>query len=103
LPPNLGSVVARLRFCKPVPQDLVHADQLTQVGTMQSTAQEKMLQVRVSAECGHAEPPFMGSIVARLRCCEPEPHDFVHGDQAFQAGTTQLIGHAWRLHGRVSV
>ena len=57
---------------------------------------------RVSAECGHALPPKLGCTVARLRFCEPVPHDLVHVDQAPKVGTTQSTAHAAVLQLRVS-
>jgi len=102
LPPSLGSSLARVRFCEPPPHDLVHVDQAVQLGTSQSTAQGKVLQGRVSWECGHAAPPNFGATLLRLRCCEPVPHDLVHVDQAPKVRTTQLTGHADRLQVRIS-
>jgi hypothetical protein len=37
-----------------------------------------VLQLRVSALCGHALPPKVGSVVARERLWLPLPHDLVH-------------------------
>ena len=102
LPPNVGSTVARLRFCEPVPHDFVHVDHAPNAGTAQSTAHDCSLQARVSAECGHALPPSVGATVARLRFCEPVPHDFVHVDHAPNAGTTQSVAHDCSLQTRVS-
>jgi len=82
----VGSVCARLRFCEPVPHDLVHVDQAPKPSVTQSVAHAAVLHARVSAECGHATPPSVGSTVARLRHCEPVPHDLVHVDQASKAG-----------------
>ena len=74
--------MARLRDCEPVSHDLVHVDQAENVPKTQSVEHVGALQPRVSAECGHALPPFWGSVVERLRFCEPPPHDLVHVDQA---------------------
>jgi len=93
----VGSVCARLRFCEPVPHDLVHVDQAPKPSVTQSVAHAAVLHARVSAECGHATPPSVGSTVARLRHCEPVPHDLVHVAQASKAGTTQSVAHAWVL------
>ena len=68
----------------------------------QSAGHACVLQARVSAECGHAVPPFEGSTVARLRLCEPVPHDLVQVDQALKADTTQLTAHGCELHERTS-
>ena len=57
---------------------------------------------RVSAECGHALPPNVGATVARLRFCEPAPHDLVQVDHAPKVLVTQWIGHAPCEHERVS-
>ena len=68
----------------------------------QSVAHAAVLQARVSAECAHATPPKVGSVVLRLRCCEPVPHDLVHVDQAPKSPTTQSVAHAAVLQLRVS-
>lgn len=102
LPPNAGATKVRLRCCDPVPHDFVQVDQAVQDSTVQSTAHAWVLQARVSAECGHAAPPNVGWTVARLRFCDPVPHDFVQVDQTVQAGVTQSMGHAWVLQARVS-
>ena len=82
LPPLVGAVRARLRFCEPVAQVTVHVDHAENVPMTQSVAHACALQSRVSAECGHALPPNVGSVMERLRFCEPVPHDLVHVDQA---------------------
>ena len=82
LPPSTGAAMARLRFCEPVPHDVLHAVQAENVPMTQSAAHGCALQPRVSAACGHALPPFCGAVVERLRVCEPPPHDLVHVDQA---------------------
>jgi hypothetical protein len=103
LPPNVGSTVARLRFCEPTPHDLVQVDHAPKPATEQSVAQAAALQARVSAECGHALPPNVGSTVARLRCCEPTPHDLVQSDQKPKSATEQSTAHANVLHARASL
>ena len=61
------------------------------------------MQLRVSAECGHTLPPNVGKAFARLRCCEPPPHDLLHADHAPNAAaTTQSAGHEPVLQLRVS-
>ena len=102
-PPAVGCTFVRLRFCEPVPHDLVQVDQAIQDPTPQSAAHTWVLHARVSAECGHAAPPLEGSTVARLRLCEPVPHDFEHVDQRAKLFTTQLTGHACSLHWRASL
>ena len=52
MPPNVGSTLARLRFWKPVPQDLLHVVHWVQAATVQSLTQRCRLQVRVSARYG---------------------------------------------------
>jgi hypothetical protein len=84
-------VLRRLRCCEPTPHDLVHVDQAPKEPSAQSTAHGAALQVRLSAECGHALPPNVGATVARLRCCEPTPHDLVHVDQAPKAPSAQSV------------
>jgi hypothetical protein len=101
-PPKAGCVLVRLRDCVPAPHDVVHVDQAPKLGSTQSTGHACALQLRVSAECGQATPPLVGSWVARLRSCEPEPHEAVQVDQASKAGTTQSTGHAWALHDCIS-
>ena len=104
VPPSTGSVVARLRDCAPVPHDLVHTDQAENVPTTQSAAHACTLHACVSAECGQALPPFVGSALrVRLRDCEPVPHDLVHVDQALNvASKSQSTEHACTLQLRVS-
>ena len=53
LPPNVGSTVARLRFCEPAPHDVVQVDHAAKRLTMQYVAQVASLQTRVSARYGH--------------------------------------------------
>jgi hypothetical protein len=71
--------------------------------TLQSIGQLSMLHSRVSAECGHALPPALGSVTERLRDCEPLSHDFVQVDHALQLPfKTQSAGHAAELQLRAS-
>jgi len=44
----------------------------------------------------------VGSVWARLRCCEPVPHDLVHVDQAPKPRVMQSVAHAEVLQARVS-
>ena len=53
-------------------------------------------------ECGHATPPKVGSVCARLGCCAPVPHDVVQVDQAPKASALQSVAHAAVLQLRVS-
>ena len=70
---------------------------------MQSTGQQCELHTRVSALCGHAAPPNVGSVVPRVRVCEPPPHDLVHVLHApNEASTTQSTAHACALQVRCS-
>jgi xanthine dehydrogenase iron-sulfur cluster and FAD-binding subunit A len=78
-------------------------DHAPKPATEQSVAQAAALQVWVSAECGHAAPPNVGSTVARLRCCEPVPHDLVLLVQALKAEVAQCTGHEPCVHACVSV
>ena len=102
LPPCRGAVLTRLRDWKPAAHDVEHVDQALNETSTQSTGQLWALQARVSAECGQALPPSVGSTVARLRFCEPVPQDLVHVDQAPNAGTLQSTAHAATLQLRVS-
>ena len=102
-PPWLGCCRMRVRDCEPDPHDAEQVVQLPQVCASQSTAQGAALQLRVSSECAHAAPPKRGSVVTRVRVCEPPPHDRVHVLQACQSSTTQSAAHACSLHGRVSL
>ena len=97
-----GLVHVRELVCVPVPHDLVQVDQAVNVVWTQSTGHAWALQVRVSAECGQATPPADGATVARLRFCEPVPHDLVQVDQAAQLLVTQSTGHELSLQARVS-
>ena len=105
LPPMEPAVqiIVRVRFMKPAPHETEQASHAPHWPTRQSMAQLCALQLRVSAECGQALPPFMGSTVARLRFCAPVPHDLVQVDQAEKAGTTQSKMHTCALQLRVSV
>jgi hypothetical protein len=78
-------MMERLRFMTPVPHDLVHVDQAVNEVCAQSAAHAWVLQLRVSAACGHALPPSVGCDMPRLRLCEPVPHDRVQVDQAPKA------------------
>ena len=97
-PPSVGWAVTRVRVCEPVPHDVVHADQVAQALVTQSLAHGAVLQARVSAECGHAAPPKVGSVLARARFCEPVPHDVVHADQPPHWLSKQLVAQAAVLH-----
>ena len=46
------AVMERLRFCEPVPHDLVHVDQAENAEVAQCTAQVCALQLRVSSRYG---------------------------------------------------
>jgi hypothetical protein len=61
---------------------------------MQSAAHKCVLQDRVSALCGHALPPSIGSVVARERLWLPLPHDTVHVLQAENDSMTQSVAHS---------
>jgi hypothetical protein len=52
-PPSVGAVLGRLRFCEPVPHDVVHVDQLPHDAMPQSVAHTAALQPRVSSRYGH--------------------------------------------------
>ena len=95
LPPLSGAVLVRVRDWKPAPHDVEHEDQTAgNWPSTQSIGHACALHVRASRACGHALPPNVGSVVARLRFCEPVPHDLVHVDQAPNAGTMQSPLHA---------
>jgi hypothetical protein len=49
----VGAVLERLRFCEPVPHDVVHVDQLPHDAMPQSVAHAAALQPRVSSRYGH--------------------------------------------------
>ena len=94
--------MVRLCDCEPAPHDLVQVDQVSHVPTMQLTGHACTLHARVSAECAQALPPDVGCVCARLRDCEPPPHDLVHVDQLPRLSSTQSVAHAWLLHACVS-
>ena len=58
----MGSVWARLRFCEPVPHDLVQVDQAPKPRVTQLAAHSTVLQARVSAVWPEALPPKVGSV-----------------------------------------
>ena len=102
LPPMEPAVqiIVRVRFMKPAPHETEQASHAPHWPTRQSMAQLCALQLRVSAECGQAAPPSVGSTVARLRFCEPVPHDLVQPDHAPNAPTEQSVGHSCTLQAR---
>ena len=102
LPPTEPAVVVRVRFMEPTPHETEQAPHAPHWPTRQSIAQPCALQLRVSAECGQAAPPSVGATLARLRFCEPVPHDLVQVDHAPNAPTTQSVGQACALQVRVS-
>jgi hypothetical protein len=102
VPPNVGSTVARLRFCEPTPHDLVHAGHAPKPATEQSVAQAKRLQSRASSGCGHALPPLAGCTKVRRRVCEPVPQDLVHAVHEDHWLITQSTAHGAALQVRVS-
>jgi hypothetical protein len=79
LPPFVGSAVAtRLRVCEPALHDVLHAPKSPKLGMSQSVGHACALHSWVSSSCGHALPPSVGCVmVARVRDCEPLPHDLV--------------------------
>ena len=93
-PPNLGAALVRVRDWKPAAHEVEQVDQSPKLATTQSTGHACTLQVRASAECGHALPPFAGCVRLRLRDWKPAAHDVEHVDQAPKAATAQSIGHA---------
>jgi hypothetical protein len=104
-PPQVGASLLRLRDCEPpVPHDTVQVLQEPQALILQSVGHDAALQSRVSAECGQAPPPQDGGTMARLRPCEPLPHDLVQGDHALseKAEYAQLTGQHAALQSRVS-
>jgi len=70
-------VTVRLRDCAPVPHDLVHAVQAEKAEVSQWIGHGPPPHDLVSAECGHAAPPYLGGVRARLRCWKPPPHDLL--------------------------
>jgi hypothetical protein len=71
-------VIVRERLWSPEEQDSVHVDHTVQPPKTQSVAHACVLQLRVSALCGHALPPEVGSVLTRERLWLPPPHDTVH-------------------------
>ena len=102
LPPTVGCTCVRERDCAPVPHDLVHVVQAPKVATWQSAGHVCALHARVSAECGHAAPPFTGAAFVRERLCAPVPHDLVHVVHTLKLPSTQSTGQLCALHERVS-
>ena len=102
MPPNSGATIVRTRSCVPPAHESEQAVNGVQVLMAQSTGQPCVLQVCVSVECGHAAPPALGPVCARLRDCEPVPHDLVHVDHAPKASLVQSAEHVCALHARVS-
>jgi hypothetical protein len=65
LPPAVGATLVRERLWAPVPHDLVHVVYALNVPTWQLAAHACALHPRVSALCGHAAPPLVGSTLVR--------------------------------------
>ena len=86
-----------------MPHDLVQVLHLEKLPYEQSIGHAGRLHARVSALCGHAEPPNRAVPIVRERFCEPPAHDFVHAVQALQRETLQSAGQLCALHGRVSL
>ena len=92
-----GWVQVRVRNVMPLSHFLEQLDQAVKSVQPPSIGHGCSMQVRVSEACGHATPPNWGATVARLRFCEPVPHDRVQVVQAPNAGTTQSTGQLWVL------
>ena len=103
LPPTEPAVVVRARFMEPAPHETEQVSHAPHCPTAQSMAQLCALQLRVSAECGQAAPPSVGATLARLRFCEPVPHDLVQVDHASKDPTMQSAAQANLLHARASL
>jgi hypothetical protein len=102
LPPQDGCTLVRLRDWTPPAHDLVQVEKPPKAGSTQSTGQQELLQLRASLACGHALPPNVGCVMARLRLCAPAPHDRVQVDHESKAPTTQSVAQANALQTRVS-
>lgn len=92
----------RVRFCEPVPHDLVHVLQLPKGANLQPRGHWCELHERVSALCEHAAPPKRGARLMRERLCKPRPHDLVHVLQPRKGPSLQPRGHWCVLQERVS-
>ena len=96
--PPWATAVATLRerVAWPPPQDFVHADQLAQSPTEQSTGHGCTLHACVSVECPQATPPDDGwRVMDRARiCCPAAPHVSVHVVHEPQSLCVQSTGHA---------
>ena len=77
----------RERDCWPVPHDLVHVPQALNADVTQWIGHGPWLQSLVSALCGHASPPLLGCVMARVRLLVPAPHDVVHAPYKDQLGS----------------
>ena len=95
-------MILRLRDWLPVPHDWVHVVQAENALAWQWIGHGPWSHARVSAVCAQAAPPCVGCVLARVRDCEPAPHDVVHVDQAPKLGSKQSTGHVWVLQSRVS-
>ena len=68
----------RDRDCSPVPHDLLHAPQTLNADATQWIGHGPWSHGVVSALCGHAVPPKLGCVTARVRLLVPAPHDVLH-------------------------
>jgi hypothetical protein len=60
------------------------------------------LQLRISDDAGHTEPPCRGALVVRARVWEPPPQLDEQAVHVPQVATVQSAGHGALLHPRLS-
>jgi len=76
----------------------VHGVQALKARTVQWIGHGPWLQTCVSAECGHALPPFSGCTFERERRWKPLPHDVEHVLHLPKLPILQSVGQTCSLH-----
>mmetsp|Transcript_132441 Transcript_132441/g.382860 ORF Transcript_132441/g.382860 Transcript_132441/m.382860 type:complete len:207 (+) Transcript_132441:920-1540(+) len=100
--PLCGTSTARLRSRAPPPHVTLHS-LLIHGPQTQSTSHACVLHRFSSADSpAHWAPPCSASVRSLLRCDQPPPHFLSHSLQAPQLCHSQLTGHNWKAHVRVS-
>lgn len=97
-PPSASRSTVSERDRFPVPHSPVHAVHAPSV-TSQSTTQTCVLQLTVSCNIGHTEPPCWGCVVTtRCLSCVPPPQGAEQLLHWLQGVTEQSTGHGCSLH-----
>jgi hypothetical protein len=82
-----------------VPHDLLHVAQALNADVTQWIGHGPWSQFAVSALCGHAAPPLVGCVTARVRLLLPAPHEALQALYKLQPPYSQSSGQLCRLQG----